>query len=383
MIKIIRTSTIPLSLNIFYKGFFQELEREGYEVVAVSSPGSDLDEIQAREGIRTIAVPMERSISPLKDIRSLYKLVKTIKKEKPLLIHSITPKAGLLTMAAGWLCRVPIRLHTFTGLVFPSATGLKKQILKLTDRLTCAFATHITPEGEGVKRDLINNCITRKPLEVLGFGNIKGIDSSYFDPNLESVRKRAEEIVEEGVFTFIFIGRIASEKGVGEMVRSFKKIHDIYPATRLILIGWNEADTPELKKLIETGDTGRNGIKYAGYQKDIRPWLAASDVLILPSYREGFPNSVIEGGAMGLPSIVTDINGANEIITHEVNGLIIPPRNENALFKAMLSLITDDKLRKTLSDNARPMIISRFEQKFVRDCLKSQYKNLLNDISRN
>ncbi|MDE6509823.1 MAG: glycosyltransferase, partial [Muribaculaceae bacterium] len=138
-IKLIRTSTVPGSLNTFCNGLLRELrEEEGYEMVAVSSPGGQLDEVGSREGVKTVAVPMERHISPLKDLKSLWRLIRVFRREKPVMVHSITPKAGLLSMIAAWICRVPVRLHTFTGLVFPTATGLKQKILILTARLTCA-----------------------------------------------------------------------------------------------------------------------------------------------------------------------------------------------------------------------------------------------------
>ena len=176
-IKLIRTSTVPGSLNTFCRGLLRELrEQGGYEVVAVSSPGDALREIEEREGVRTVAVPMERHISPLRDLKSLLGLISVFRKEKPTMVHSMTPKAGLLSMMAAWFCRVPVRVHTFTGLVFPTATGLTQKILILTDRITCACATHIVPEGEGVKNDLANYRITKKPLKVLGHGNVRGID---------------------------------------------------------------------------------------------------------------------------------------------------------------------------------------------------------------
>ena len=195
MIRIIRTSTVPVSLNTFCRGFLKDLqENEGYEVLVVSSPGKDLEEISEREGVKTYSVPMERHISPIKDLKSLWQLIKVFLKEKPDMVHSITPKAGLLSMIAAWVCRVPVRLHTFTGLVFPTATGFKQKILILTDRITCACATHISPEGEGVKHDLIEYNITKKPLKVLGYGNIRGIDLDYYNPDLPELKEKAEEI---------------------------------------------------------------------------------------------------------------------------------------------------------------------------------------------
>ena len=176
MTKLFRITTVPQTLNAFCKGLLKELSQEGYEVVAVSSPGDILDEFTLSEDVRTISVPMERHISPTKDVKSLWKMWKVMRKEKPEMVHSMTPKAGMISMVAAWLARVPIRIHTFTGLVFPTSTGLKRKILMFADWLTCACATHIIPEGEGVKADLLDNHITKKELKVLGCGNVRGID---------------------------------------------------------------------------------------------------------------------------------------------------------------------------------------------------------------
>ena len=164
--KIICATTVPLSLDIFWNGMLKELSKK-YEVVAVSSPERELDIVREREGVRTIAVSMSRHISLFNDCKSLWNLFRVFRKEKPRMVHSMTPKAGLLCMIAAWLARVPVRVHTFTGLVFPTATGFTKSVLMTTDWLTCACATHIIPEGEGVKNDLLNNGITKKPLKVL------------------------------------------------------------------------------------------------------------------------------------------------------------------------------------------------------------------------
>ena len=246
--KIIRTSTIPTSINTFYKGLLKEMqEKDGYDVVVVSSPGAPLEEIKKREGVKTYAVPMERHIAPFKDLKSLWGLIKVFKKEKPDMVHSITPKAGLLSMMAAWVCRVPVRLHTFTGLVFPTSTGLKQKILILTDKLTCACATHIVPEGDGVKKDLENYKITRKPLRVLGHGNIMGVDLKRFNPADPEVAKEAEKIRKDEVFTFIFIGRLVGDKGINELVEAFKRLNQDYTNTRLILVGPTEQSLDPLK----------------------------------------------------------------------------------------------------------------------------------------
>lgn len=377
--KLIRTSTVPGSLNSFCRGLLKELEeQDGYEVIAVSSPGEELDEVGKREGVKTYAVAMERRISPFKDLKSLIGLIKVFRKEKPDMVHSITPKAGLLSMIAAWICRVPVRLHTFTGLVFPTATGTKQKILILTDRLTCACATHIVPEGEGVKQDLVNYKITKKPLKVLGFGNIKGIDLKVFNPDLPEVKAEANKMRKEGLFTFIYIGRLVGDKGINELIEAFSKLHAWNPNTRLLLVGRMEQDIDPLNPEIVAEIKSNTAIEAVGVQSDVRPWLAASDVFVFPSYREGFPNVVIEAGAMGLPSIVTDINGAREIIIDGKNGIIIPSKNVEALYRGMKDIIANQSDRTHMQANARPSVASRFEQSFVRKCLKDYYRDLLN-----
>lgn len=373
-IKLIRACTVSQSVG-FFTGLIPDLRGMGYEVVAVSSDGPELEDVR-RAGGRVVTVEMQRHISPLKDLKSLWQMVRVFRREKPQMVHSMTPKAGLLCMVAAWLTRVPVRVHTFTGLVFPTSTGLKRKILMATDWLTCACATHIIPEGEGVKHDLLKNGITKKPINVLGYGNCRGIDLKRYDRTPE-VMSAAEKIRKEGSFTFITIGRLVGDKGINELVEAFVRLNTEIPATRLIMIGRYEPELdpvkPETVKAIE----GSTAIEAVGQQSDVRPWLAASDCAILASYREGFPNVVIEAGAMGLPQIVTDINGANEIIIEGKNGTIIPSKESDALYHAMKRMAKDQEWRQSLAENARELIASRYEQSFVRNCLLDYYKEIL------
>ena len=375
--KIIRTSTVATSLNTFCRGTLRDLSRL-YDVVAVSTPDHELQEIAQREGIRVIGVPMRRPIAPLRDIVSLWRLIRVFRRERPTMVHSITPKAGLLSMIAAWICRVPVRLHTFTGLVFPTATGLKQRILMLTDRITCACATHIVPEGEGVKADLINYNITLKPLQVLGYGNVRGIDLNHYRRSLE-VMAAAQSISRSDVFTFVFVGRVVRDKGINELVEAFVRLHQAEPATRLILVGRFEDNLDPVSGKTRQAIERCDAIEAVGSQSDVRPWLAAADALVFPSYREGFPNVVIEAGALDLPSIVTDINGSREIIVHGKNGVIVPPRNAQALLQAMTQFVQNPQATQAMAANARKMIASRFEKSFVEQCLIDYYKEILGE----
>lgn len=373
MTKLVRVTTIPKSLVVFCSGLLKELhEQEGYEVVAVSSPGEELNKLADNEGVRTIAVPMERRISPFKDLKSLWKMWRVMRREKPDMVHSMTPKAGMITMLAAKLARVPIRIHTFTGLVFPTSEGLKRRILMTTDRLTCACATHIIPEGEGVKADLLNHKITKKPLRVLGHGNIRGIDLEHFKPMPPLTPPEGRG------FIFVFVGRLVGDKGINELIAAFVRLNKEHPQTHLVLVGGEEEKLDPIKSETRREIESNDAIESVGRQSDVRPFYASADALVFPSYREGFPNVVIEAGAMGLPSIVTDINGSREIIIEGENGTIVPSKDAEALYQAMKRFVENPEDVKRMADKARPLIASRYEQSYVRQCLKDFYKECIN-----
>ena len=372
--KIIRATTIPLSLDIFCKDMLKELSSQ-YDILAVSSPGEELDRVAAREGVAIAKVAMQRHIAPFHDFISLLKLIRLFHREKPWIVHSMTPKAGLLCMIAAKLCRVPHRIHTFTGLIWPTASGLKRKILIATDKLLCSCATIIIPEGNGVKQDLLSARITSKPLNVLANGNVRGIDLNHYRRSDEVVQQ-AKILRKDNTITYIFIGRLVADKGITELVNAFVKLNQLHDNTRLLLVGPKEQTISPLPSHILQTIESHKSIEAVGMQHDIRPWLAAADVFVFPSYREGFPNVVIEAGAMALPSIVTDINGSNEIIIEGKNGLIIPSHDSDSLFNSMLRLYSDSSLRQSLSRNARDLIADRFDCHLVRKALYDLYSSL-------
>lgn len=377
--KIIRATTVPMSLDAFCKGMLKKLS-EKYEVIALSSAGEEMNVIAQREGVRTIAVPMERHISIWRDFKSLVKVVRVFSKEKPDMVHSMTPKAGLLCMVAGKLTGVPVRIHTFTGLVWPTSTGLKRKILMLTDKLTCACATNIIPEGEGVKNDLIAGRITKKPLKVLGYGNVMGVDMAHFSRRPELLKLVEEKNLRDASkFTFLFVGRIVQDKGINELVSAFNRLKKEYENIRLILVGPYEDGLDPIAETSREVIANNPAIEAVGKKMgdELLAYYCVADCFVMPSYREGFPNTVLEAGAMGLPSIVTDINGSREIIVQGENGVIVPSKDADALFHAMKAMIDDVKKREAMAAKARPMVAERFEQSYVRKCLYDFYDEVL------
>ena len=367
---------MPLSLRYLLKGQLKYLNNY-YNVIGISSPGDDLRFVEKVEGITTYPVYISRNINIIRDIKSLICLIILLKKLKPVLVHSITPKAGLLSMIGAFFARVPVRLHTFTGLVFPSKQGLLKKILIYADKLLCYFATDVYPEGYGVRKDLIKYRITTKPLKVLHNGNVNGIDTNYFTLKHFPQQKINELKEQYGIplnsFVFIFVGRLVEDKGVNELVKAFSSLQKKYSQIRLLLVGDYDDSPEKLQAESLRMIKGLDTIIEKGWQNDVRKFMSISNTLILPSYREGFPNVVLQAGAMGLPSIVTDINGSNEIIIEGKNGIIIPPKDSDALFKAMESFLINPELQSTLAKKARELIVNRFEQLLVWEAIKGEY----------
>lgn len=372
--KLFRTSTIPTSLDVLLKGQLKFLNQY-FSITAISGNGQSLENVRDREQVKIHPITMKRRISPIKDFMSLVRLFLYFKKEKPLIVHSITPKAGLLTMLAGKLAGVPVRMHTFTGLIFPTKTGLMQQLLIQMDRILCWAATNVYPEGQGVKNDLIKYRITSKPLKVIANGNVNGIDLNFFSPSLISEEQQKELKQSLGIksddFVFIFVGRLVGDKGINELIEAFSSLN--IGNVKLLLVGPMEKELDPLKEETLREIEQNHSIISVGYQKDVRPYFAVSDCLAFPSYREGFPNVVIQAGAMGLPSIVTNINGCNEIIIEGENGTIIPAKNVEELKKKMESMFTNKALYNKLKENSRKMIANRYEQSVVWQAILEEY----------
>ena len=389
--KLIRVTTSDLSLDTLIKGQLHFMNQH-YEVVGLSNNTGRLMNVAEREGVRVIEVPMHREISLGADLKCLWKLCKIFKRERPFIVHANTPKGSLLAMMAGKLTCVPHRIYTVTGLRYQGAQGMLRWILMTMERITCFCATKVIPEGNGVKMALEHDHITKKPLKVVLNGNINGIDTEYF--SVESVarvdetqptptdvaNKRAAIRESLGLsaddFAFVFVGRIVGDKGMNELAACMRQLQGSHPKCKLILVGRFETEFDPLDNGIEDFFKSASNVVYVGYQKDVRPYLLAADALVFPSYREGFPNVVMQAGAMGLPSIVTDINGCNEIVTDGINGKIIPPRDSEALLKMMENFLDDLTATNSMARNARAIIQSRYEQRQVWEALREEYGKL-------
>ena len=374
--KVLRITTADISLDRLLKGQLHFLN-QFYEVVGVASNTGVLNAVSEREGIRVMNVPMHREISLWNDLKSLCALYRLFCREKPFIVHANTPKGSLLSMIAAWAARIHNRLYLVTGLRYQGATGIMRVVLKLMERISCVFATVVIPEGNGVKEVLIEDNICKNPANVLHHGNINGIDTSFFSSDV--IKDSKDEIRRQlGIgldnFVFIFIGRIVRDKGMHELVYAMKRLEG--RNVKLLLVGRFESDMDPLDVEDDRFLHDNKNVVFVGWQNDVRPYLKASDALVFPSYREGFPNVPIQAGAMCLPSIVTDINGCNEIIIDGKNGFIIPTRNGEALYDKMLLMIDNPDAVAQMGINSRPLVESRYEQKDVWNALLNVYRSL-------
>ncbi len=379
--KLVRVTTVPLSLDKLLEGQL-DFMRAHFEVTAVSADSPYLKKIARREGVGYKMIPLTRKITPFKDLVALWKMYRFLKKLDPDIVHSHTPKAGIIAMLAARLAGVPHRLHTVAGLPLMEARGLKRIILNAVEKWTYACATAVYPNSYGLKDIIIQEGFCKQDkLKVIGAGSSNGIDTSYFDPEQfpisdQHALRESLHIPKED-FLFVFIGRLVTDKGINELVHAFDRLGQKHPHIGLVLVGPQE---PELDPLLPETTAiiaAHQRIYTTGYQQDVRPYLAFAKALVFPSYREGFPNVVLQAGAMGLPAIVSDINGCNEIIKHQHNGLIIDVKNTEAILEAMEELLVDQNRYARMQAVARDHITSAYKRKVIWEEILAEYRTLI------
>ena len=389
MKKLIRITTVPISFKVLLKGQLRFMASNGFDVKGVSSEGEELKEVVENEGIVMKAINMSRKITPFQDLKSLWEMWNFLRKEKPQIVHTHTPKAGIIGMLAARLAGVPHRLHTVAGLPLMEATGIKRKILNFVEKLTYSSATRVYPNSKGLYDFILQNHFTQSnKLKIIANGSSNGINTTFFSPEqvteTERVTLREKLNIQPDDFVFVFVGRIVSDKGINELIKAFSELqaagNNEQIGIKLLLVGGLESYLDPLNPETLAEINQNKDIISVGFQQDVRPFFAISDVLAFPSYREGFPNVVMQAGAMGLPSIVSDINGCNEIIVEGENGLIIPPKNVEKLKEKMLTLARDKNLYIKLKENSRRMIENRYEQSVVWNALLEEYEGLLQSV---
>ncbi len=380
MAKLFRITTVPISLEKLL-GKQLTFMNQYYDVTAISADKENLDRVGKELGVKTHTIEMTRKITPLKDLKSLWDMYTYLKKEKPEIVHSHTPKAGLIGMLAAKLAGVKVRLHTVAGLPLMETTGIKRKVLNQVEKLTYACATNVYPNSKGLYDFILKEKLGKvDQLKVIGNGSTNGIDVNYFDSSLfsddDSFRLRQELNISKDDFVFIFVGRLVKDKGINELVSAFKSLQiSNTPTLKLLLVGPLEQDLDPLSQEVLDEIENNPGIVSVGFRKDVRPYFAMSNALAFPSYREGFPNVVLQALAMGLPALVSNINGCNEIVAHQQNGLIFQAKESHDLQEAMKRCL-DPELYNKLQVSARDSVM-KYKQELIWELLKKNYDNLL------
>jgi glycosyltransferase involved in cell wall biosynthesis len=377
--KLIRITTIPESLRGLLKGQLRFMS-DHYHVIGVCSPGEAANEVIANEGVPMVYIPLTRTISPIADLKSLWAMYRFFKKEKPLIVHSHTPKAGTIGMIAAKLAGVPVRLHTVAGLPLVEVTGFKRKILDVVEKITYRCATKVYPNSFGL-RDIIlqNNYANSNKVKVIGNGSSNGINLEFFTPEHYDVAFKTDFLKSMGVtehdFVYLFVGRIVKDKGINELVAAFKNVNSKFENTKLILVGRYENELNPILNETALEIKNNTSIIEVGFQKEVRPYFYSSDVLVFPSYREGFPNVVLQAGAMGLNAIVSDINGCNEIVQDGETGFIVPRKNSELLQIAMEKVYVNHNKNQEMGRKAKALIQSKYNQNIVWNKILEEYQS--------
>ena len=375
MKKLIIITTVPMSLATLVKGQAKYLSSY-FDVKLVTSFSEKNQEISKAEGVELKSIDMTRQITIIKDLKALIELYKYFKNQKPDIVYTFTPKAGLLGMMASFLSRVPVRIHNIVGMPLMEATGKKFILLKFIERLTYLFSTNLFCNSFGLKK-FINENLTKKDVKVIAQGSINGVDTEFFKntktlDEKEVIRDKFK--IDKKDFVITFVGRIVKDKGINELIEAFINLSKKYNNLKLLLVGdYEEHLNPiknENKILIDSLDS----IITVGFQNDIRDFLSITDLFVLPSYREGLPNSLIEAGSFGIPLLATNINGCNEIIDDGITGILVEKKSAKKLEEAIDKLLEDKELYNSIKLKVRDRIIEKYEQKYFWNELKNEIK---------
>lgn len=380
--KLIRITTVPMALKVLLRGQMKYMREQGVDVVMVSADGVELEDVKNYEQCRHELVHMTRAITPWQDVKSLWKLYKLFRRERPDIIHSHTPKAGLLAMIAGAMAGVKIRVHTVAGLRFMTATGFSRRVMVAMERLTGRMATHVWPNSRSLYNYIVENRLAKpSKLSIVGKGSSNGIDLNRFSRSvlktdqLEATKKLIQ--YDPSLIYIVAIGRVVKDKGISELSKAFVRSYQTEPRLRLVLVGGFEEHLDPLDadtfQLIQT----HPGIILAGWHDNVEYFLALSNLFVHASYREGFPNVVLQAGAMECPVLVSRIPGCIDIVDHEENGLIFAVQDAEDLYQKLQQALNDPQAMRQRAALLRKKIEDNFERGHMQALLKEKYDQLM------
>ena len=382
MPKLIRITTAPISLNVLLPWQMQYMQQHGFDVMMVSSDGPELNTVLEREGCRHHMVPMTRRMSPFTDLKCLWLLYCFFRKEKPDIVHSHTPKAGLLAMLAAKMAGVKLRVHTVAGLRYVTTTGFSRKILVFMERLTGKAATHVWPNSHSLRKFMEDNKLVKpSKLEVIGWGSSNGVRlsrysvSSLLPEKLAAIRQHIR--YDDKLVYFLSVGRIVHDKGMDELMEAFVKLYDKNPQVRLVLVGAFEDEVDPVSAAARELILNHPGVIMAGWSNEVEYYMHLAYALVHPSHREGFPNVLLQAGAMGCPVICSRIEGNIDIVEDGKTGLIFEVKNVAALYDKLLFALDSHSVLRGYAATLRRHIEEHFDQPIVHRFLHERYLELL------
>lgn len=378
MAKLLRITTVPESLRTLLKGQLAYMRANGFEVYVASAPDTSAADL---EGCPHFALPLTRRITPFQDLWAVWKTYRLLRRLRPDLVHTHTPKAGLVGMVAAWLARVPVRIHTVAGLPLTEKKPLLRMLLRWVEKLTYGCATAVWPNSHGLAAYIGQHVYNGPKLRVIGNGSSNGIDTEYFSPTPVLVRRaealRRQLTIPPEAFVFVFIGRMVRDKGLDELVVAFRSLVYLNRDVRLLFVGDYEERLNPVRSVTKELISTHPHISWVGYQADVRPYLQLADALVLPSYREGLPNVLLQAGCMQRPVIATDIVGCRDVVEPGKTGLLVPPKDPVALRGALRQLLTNPELGEQMGQNARHRIETLYRQETLWQTLLQAYQDAL------
>jgi glycosyltransferase involved in cell wall biosynthesis len=363
------------------RGRLRALREAGFRVTLLCSPGELLDRTAAEEGVDAIPIPMRRSFSPLFDIVSLARICATLFRLKPAITEFSTPKAGLLGSLAALLCGVPRRIYLVRGLRLETESGWKRAVLAVSERISAGCSHLVLCNSQSLCQQLVSLGLSpADKVQVLGQGSSNGVDVERFTPGSGPLKLECVPPADAPVIGFA--GRLTRDKGIPELLQAFEEILRKVPRARLLLVGWFDESDDALDADLRAYIARHPRIVHTGFVADTAPWYRSMDVMVLPTWREGFPNAVLEAAASGIPVITTQATGARDSVLPEVTGLLVPPGDAGAIANAVLTLLADPVRRQHMGRTARQWVSESFPQERVQARAVALYCKMVADPAR-
>jgi glycosyltransferase involved in cell wall biosynthesis len=381
-IKVLHAVTDSRS-TILMRGQLAYLKENGFDTALLSSPGNELNQLSGEEGLAVFKVRMQREISPLRDLKSLFDIWRLIRRIKPVICNSGTPKAGLLVGMAAWFTRVPCRLYTLRGLRLETASGLKRFILTVTEKVACSCAHRVICVSPSLLEQAVaKGLVPKSKAALLGAGSSNGVDPIRFAPTPEKLelasQLRRKLSIPSDQLVIGFAGRFTKDKGVPELIAAFQRIRQDRPEAALLLVGDYETGDP-VPQATRDAINSEPGIYCVEFTRQMELYYLVMDIFVLPTYREGFPNTVLEAQAAGLPVVTTTATGAVDAIQDGVTGLLTPVGDSRKLAEAILALLADRKKMRLMGQAGRERILREFRNEVIWEALSSLYKDMLQE----